>query len=191
MELVCYFDFTCSYSYRAWLWFERLRAEGIDLAIRWRGFVLKEVNRGKDEPSLLVGPTIESVAVLALAVAQALPDEASTALYRSRIFDAMHAREERATRDDVVSIATQLGLDYDSFGSNEKLWLEKVRDEHMTAVNRRGVFGTPTLVLDDHASIYLKLTDLPSRSDIELWNSVTRIARSPEVAELKRPSAPR
>lgn len=72
MELVCYFDFTCSYSYRAWLWFERLRAEGIDLAIRWRGFVLKEVNRGKDEPSLLVGPTIESVAVLALAVAQAL-----------------------------------------------------------------------------------------------------------------------
>lgn len=191
MEFACYFDFTCGYSYRAWQWFERLRAGGIDLVISWRGFVLKEVNRGKDQPSLLSGPTIESVAVLALAAAQALPEEASV-VYRTRIFDAMHAREERATRDDVVAIATAAGLDTDSFWRNEALWLDKVRDGHMAAVNRLGVFGTPTLVFDDQASIYLKLTQLPSESDVDLWKSVTTIARSfPEVVELKRPSASR
>lgn len=192
MEFACHFDFTCSYSYRAWLWFERLRADGIDLVISWRSFVLKEVNRGEDEPSFLSGPTIESVAVLALAVAHALPDEASVALYRARVFDAMHAREERPTREDVLSIATAAGLDSDSFWRNETLWLGKVRDEHVAAVDRRGVFGTPTLVFDDHASIYLRLTDLPSKSDAALWNSVTTIARSfPEVAEIKRPPASR
>ncbi|MDQ3771553.1 MAG: DsbA family protein [Actinomycetota bacterium] len=189
MEFDCYIDFTCGYSYRAWLWFERLRNAGTDLVISWRSFVLKEVNRGEDAPSLLSGPTIESVAVLALAVAKALPDDASAAVYRSRVFDAMHAREERATRDDVIHIATAVGLDADSFWADETLWLAEVRNEHMEAVQRHGVFGTPTLVFDDDASMYLKLTDLPSENDIDLWDSVTTIVRSfPEVAELKRPS---
>lgn len=190
MELECYFDFTCGYSYRAWLWFERLRAGGLDLEIRWRGFVLKEVNRAEGEPSLLSAPPIESVAVLALAVAQALPDEASAAGFRAAVFHAMHAREERATRDDVVRLATAAGLGGDSFWRNEALWLGKVRDEHTTAVQRWGVFGTPTLVFDDHASIYLRLTELPAKNDVALWDSITTIARSfPEVTELKRPSA--
>jgi DSBA-like thioredoxin domain len=192
MEVACYFDFTCGYSHRAWLWFDRLRAGGVDLVVSWRGFVLKEVNRGENEPSLLSGPTIESVAVLALALAHALPDETSIARFRTRVFDAMHGRDERATRDDVVSIATAAGLDSDSFWGNETLWLGKVREEHMTAVQRWGVFGTPTLVFDDRECIYLKLTALPTKSDLALWNSMATIARSfPEVAELKRPPAPR
>ncbi len=106
------------------------------------------------------------------------------------VFHAMHAPGKRATKDDVVQIGMVAGLDSASFWRDEELWLEKVRKEHFDAVDRWRVFGTPTLVFDDSSSMYLKLTDLPSENDVELWNSVTTIGRSfPEVSELKRTSA--
>ena len=190
MDVTCFYDFTCQYSYRAWMWFERLRAAGSELEIDWRPFVLKEVNREDTEPSLLSGPTIDSVAVLALALAEVLRDDAGADSYRSAVFHAMHAGDERPLRDDVLDIAARSGLDTDGFRRDETLWLGSVRESHEGAVVARGVFGTPTLVFDDNSALYLKLTELPpAANDRELWDSVSTLATSfPEVAELKRPS---
>lgn len=187
MELQCYYDFTCGYSYRAWLWFERLRNEGVEIHIDWLPFVLKEVNRREGEPSLLTGPTIRSVAVLALTAAEALRGEPGSDDYRRRVFRAMHESEERPRERDLEELADAAGVDGDSFSGSRTAWLEKVRDHQESAVSRYGVFGTPTLVVDG-APMYLKLTAVPSDGDLALWTAITSItAAFPQVAELKRP----
>ena len=188
--MTCFYDFTCEYSCRVWMWFERLRAGGLDLEVDWRPFVLKEVNREDDEPSVLVGPTIDSVAVLALAIAEASRGGTGAESYRAEIFTAMHADDEHPLRDDVVEIATRAGLDLDLFWRDETLWLGSVRASHEGAVSARGVFGTPTLVFDDDSAIFLRLTELPpATEDRPRWDAVTTLATEfPEVVELKRPA---
>ena len=190
MNVTCFYDFTCGYSNRAWIWFERLRAGSLELEVDWRPFVLKEVKRQDHEPSALAGPTIDSVAVLALAIAEALRGEPGLESYRAEAFNAMHAGDERPARDDVVEIAAHAGLDIEAFWRDETLWLGSVRDSHEGAVLARGVFGTPTLVFDDDSAVFLKLTELPpAAKDRSRWDAVTTFAtRLPEIAELQRPS---
>lgn len=190
MELSCFFDFTCEYSYRVWTWFERMRAAGTELEVDWRPFVLKEVNREDAEASVLTGPSIDSVAVLALAAAEALRGETGAENYRAEVFHAMHAGDDRPLRDDIVEMAARAGLDTDSFWRDETLWLGSVRASHEGAVAARKIFGTPTLVFGDNSALYLKLRDLPPAAhDPVLWDSVTTFATEfPEVVELKRPS---
>ncbi len=189
MDLACYFDFTCGYSYRAWMWIEGLRAADLELDVDWRPFVLKEVNREEPDPSLLAGPTIDSVAVLALAAAEALRGQPGAERYRSETFHAMHAGHERPARDEVVDIAARAGLDTDAFWRDETLWLGAVRASHEGAIARWGAFGTPTLVFADTAAMYLKLTELPEGDDRALWDSIATVTTEfPEVTEMKRPS---
>ena len=189
MELACYYDFTCGYSYRAWRWIERMRAAGTELDVDWRPFVLKEVNRDDAERSLLTGPTIDSVAVLALAIAEALRDQPGAEGYRAEVFHAMHSGDERPNREQVMAIANSNGLDTESFWRDETLWLGAVRVSHEGAVARWGTFGTPTLIVRD-AAMYVKLAELPTGNDRELWDSVTTVTGAfPEVIELKRPVA--
>jgi hypothetical protein len=184
----CYFDYTCSYSYRAWLWLDRLQSSGEELAIDWRSFVLKEVNREAAEQSALAGPRIESVAVLAHALSIALRSHDSWHEYHERTFRAMHEGGSRATKEDVARIAREAGLDLAAFHKEEALWLEQVKQEHFFGVGRWRVFGTPTLILDDKAAVYLKLEQLPGQSDRKLWDALWTISVSfPEVIELKRP----
>ena len=189
MQLSCYFDYTCVYSCRVWRWLERLRGQGVNLEIEWLSFVLKEVNRG-EEPSLLEGPGIDSVAVLALAMGEALRESPSVDEFRRDMFDAMHPSEgERAGKDDVLRVAVRNGLDLHAFRKRESRWMERVRHHHYDEVERFGVFGTPTLVIGGEAPIYFKLAELPAGDDKVLWESVLHVAADfPEVAELKRPS---
>ena len=190
MEITCYFDYTCGYLYRGWLWLERLRAAGEELDITWASFVLKEVNRGDDEPSALAGPTIESVAVMALACGEALRDTDGWERYHEAAFTAMHAGPTRATIDDVAAIAGDCGLDAESFADQQQTWLEVVRRSHFDAIERWGVFGTPTVILEPDDAVYLKLAELPAEDDRRLWDALTRITVSyPEILELKRAQA--
>lgn len=187
MRITCYFDYTCSYSYRAWLWFERLGTTE-ELEVNWSSFVLKEINRQEGEISALVGPTIESVAALALALGEALRGHDGWERYHAATFRAMHSGEERPGADDIIRLAAEAGLDVDEFRNDQARWLAAVRASHVDGVERLGVFGTPTVVFDNDTAIYLKLQGLPTGDDHKLWDSLTAIGRSfPAVVELKRP----
>jgi 2-hydroxychromene-2-carboxylate isomerase len=189
VELAVYFDFTCGYSYRGWLWFERIRAAGTKLDIEWRPFLLKEVNRAEGEDPFLSGSKITSVAVLALALAEALDDGEPAEVFRSQLFQAMHERDQRPSKEEIIRIAAEVGLDQDAFWRDEASWLARVRDSHEQAVSGLGVFGTPTLVVDESHALYLKLEAVPRANDNVLLNAVLTVARDHlEVAELKRPS---
>jgi 2-hydroxychromene-2-carboxylate isomerase len=189
VQLGVYFDLTCGYSYRAWLWLERTRAQGTQLDIDWLPFVLKEVNRKPGDRSLLSGPEISSVAVLALALGEALRGTEGADTYRAHIFEAMHGGDERPSRDDIFRAAAEAGLDPEAFRSEESSWLSRVRDSHQRAVSAQGVFGTPTVVVDDSQALYLKLRSVPREDDGHLLSTILALTSEyPEVAELKRPT---
>jgi 2-hydroxychromene-2-carboxylate isomerase len=188
MNVECYFDYTCSYSYRAWLWLQRLQGVRRELEVSWRSFVLKEVNREPNQPSALEGPAIDSVAVLALAAGAALRGSDSWLRYHDTVFRAMHSGGPRPAADEVLLIAAEAGLDVAVFKNEQETWLTQVAGEHADALRQWGVFGTPTLVLGEEAAVYLKLEEVPHSSDGELWDALWTISVSfPEVVELKRP----
>lgn len=186
-SLACYYDFTCGYSYRAWSWLERLKLVDGGVEIAWLPFVLKEVNRSDSEPSFLAGPRADRVAVLSLALAEALTGLPGAEAYRSALFDAMHKGEERPARDEILAIAARAGLDIDGFFRDEATWVEAVRQSHIGAEERWGAFGTPTIILEDKAAMYMKLKEVPPQGDLSLWEAITSITLASEVTELKRP----
>lgn len=191
MDLKCYYDFTCGYSYRAWSWLQTLKVQDPEIEVDWLPFLLKEVNRAAAEVSVLAGSTIESLAVLALAAAEALRGEPGADVYRKDLFHAMHDGGERPSRDDVMRIARRAGLDTDAFVRDEATWLEAVRQSHERGLSDWGVFGTPTLVLAGTSPMYLKLAAVPADGASALWDAVRSITVTfPEVAELKRPLSP-
>jgi hypothetical protein len=187
-----YVDYTCQYSYRALLWLDRVAEATPDLEIHWATFSLKEVNRSEDEPSWLEAGSPPSVSVLALALAHAARG-ADFARFHHSVFDAMQGQGLHVGEPELLAMARDAGVDVDAFERDRGSWVAKVGDEHRDAVDRLGVFGTPTLVLGP-AAAYLRLgsvPDTPAKS-AELLAGLHTIADSPAgLVELTRPEGPK
>jgi hypothetical protein len=187
VDVACYFDYTCSYSYRAFRLFESLRP--VQPELTWRTFLLKEVNRPGEEPSYFSRGRIDSVGLLALALAHA-SRTVDFGGFHATMFNAMHAENRRLSREDVCNIGADAGIDLTAFTRTEKKWVEAVASEHAGGVNHWGVFGTPTVIIGDESALYLKLAQVPSSADAaaKLWEAVCTLAIAyPEVVEIKRP----
>lgn len=184
MQVKIYYDYSCPYSYRAFQWFRRLQTTVPDLEVVWATFSLKEAKRDSSEPSPFDGPDISSVSVLALALAHAAR-QADFAGYHQAVFDAMQAR--RLDEGDVLAAAADAGVDTGAFDLDRQQWLGRLAEEHGEA-QAFGVFGTPTLAIDD-ALAFVKLAELPPRhDDVEVWHSLCVLTRChPELLEIKRP----
>jgi 2-hydroxychromene-2-carboxylate isomerase len=189
MQVTCYYDYTCPYSWKAYVWLDRLQGAGADLVVDWRTFSVKEANRDQTRPSAFEGEGAHSVSVLALALAHAAR-EADFSCYHRGVFEAMHADSRRVQPTDLVEIAVTAGVDV---GRLDRVhWLRALAAEHREGAERFGVFGTPTLVLDGEAVVFLKLAQPPEPGEeSRLWESLCTLARChPELLEIKRPTAP-
>ncbi len=173
--LAVYFDYTCRYSYRAMHWLDLVPG----LRVEWRTFSLKEVNRGPEEPSWLEPGSPPSVSVLALALAHAAR-EADFDRYHRSVFEAMQGEERRLEEPDFLALAGEAGVDVAEFVAWRASWVARVGAEHREAVSSRGVYGTPTLVLDG-AATYLRLQEVPSTEAAagDLLRALDGIASSP------------
>lgn len=76
-----------------------------------------------------------------------------------------------------------------SSGSGADGWQPSPRTTQ--AVVRFGVFGTPTLVLDEGEVVFVKLASTPQAGqELDLWESLRTVAQCfPELVEIKRPLA--
>ncbi len=184
----CFFDYTCAYSFRFWRWVnEQVRPLRADLTIRWVGFSIKEVNRSGPD-SVFSRPDDPRLSVLALALGAAAED-GGFRTFHAGAFGAFHQLDRRATRDDLLHVAATAGLDADTFWRQRERWVGRAAEAHYEAVRSWGVFGTPTLLIEN-APMYVRLTALPrSPSEgVDLWDAVADVTRRfAEVAELKRP----
>jgi len=66
MQVICYYDYVCPYSYRAFQWLRRLEDVGKEFSVEWATFSFKGANRDKGTASPFDDPEISSVSVLAL-----------------------------------------------------------------------------------------------------------------------------
>jgi DSBA-like thioredoxin domain. len=189
MQVTCYYDYTCPYSYKAFLWLEALRAAGAAIEVTWRTFSLKEANRDPARPSVLEGPEAGSASVLALALAHAA-GAADFDRYHREVFAALHVEHRRLVEVDLLRLAADAGVDVADFNAHQVHWLSALAADHREGTARYRVFGTPTLVLDGEAVVFLKLADPPAEGEAtRLWQSLCTLARChPELLEIKRPA---
>jgi 2-hydroxychromene-2-carboxylate isomerase len=183
VAVTVYYDFTCQYSYRAARWLRQVP----DVVVDWSPFVLKEVNRGEGAPSVFDAAGLASTSILALALGEAAK-EADFAAYHRGVYDAMHSDGPRPDAGDLRTVAASAGVDLAAFDGDADRWLRVVSGSHAHGRDDHGVFGTPTLVFDDTASVFLKLTEVPSASEsARLWDSLHVLAVChPELVEIKR-----
>lgn len=194
MRPLCFFDYTCGYSFRIWRWIEeQVRVDDPTILLpEWRPFSLKEVNRD-GAASVFEAVDDPALSVLALAVGAALAGGAGDfGSYHSSAFEAFHTSDHRVTRDDLLRMAEDAGADATRLWRDRSRWIDAVATSHHDGIARWGVFGTPTLVLDD-AAVYLKMASIPSSADegARLWGALTTLVVShPDLLEIKRPAAP-
>lgn len=188
MHVTCFYDYTCPYTHRAFRWLARLEESAAGFHVDWATFSLKEANREPGAPSAFEETRISSVSVLALALAHAAR-KADFPRYHQAVFHAMHEESRRPAAPELLELAARAGVDVAKFDRQRDRWLAAVADEHREGVRRFQVFGTPTLVTDDHAAVFLKLASTPlTDQDAELWHSLYTLARChPELIEIKRP----
>ncbi len=189
-----YYDYTCPYSYRAACWLRGLEEAGRELELEWKSFSLKEVNRPGGEPSVFDRQRAESVSVLALELAKAAQVAGPEVFerYHYRVFEVMHGDGRRLEANDLLSIGRDAGLDTGRFEAErrEGVWLRRVAEDHREGVERWKVFGTPTLVLDGEAAVYLKFTQASASPSAaaEVYDALLCLARChPELVEIKHP----
>jgi predicted DsbA family dithiol-disulfide isomerase len=182
MAVTVYYDYTCAYSYRGARWLRQVP----DIDIHWAPFSLKEANNPAGVPSVFDDDPM-STSVLALVLAGAAK-EADFAAYHDAVYDAMHGEGRRLDAGDLRTLAASAGVDLEVFDRDEDHWRRVAHDSHAHGRDHHGVFGTPTLLFDDSASVFLKLTEIPSAAESErLWDSLHVLAVChPELVEIKR-----
>ncbi len=193
-SITIYYDYTCPYSYRALLWLRQLERAGREIDLRWKTFSLKEVNVSEGEPSAFKRGRQESISVLALQLAKAAQEAGADIFerYHTALYDAMQGEGKRVTATDLMEMAGDAGLDITRLEMDREQgrWLQEVARDHREGSERWGVFGTPTLVLDEESAIYLKFIEPPaSPSDAaEVYDAILCLARChPELVEIKHP----
>jgi hypothetical protein len=145
-----------------------------------------------DEPDRYPGLIVNLAGIV---VRDRLPEQfpvAHRAFFAARHDQALDLRD----RDVVAKVLDQVGLDPGAVMAEvDAGWpLDVLRVEHTEGVNRFGVFGVPTFILDDR-SVFVRLLDRPgddSARAITTVNGVLDLMQGwPELNEFKYTSIPR
>lgn len=179
--ITVWYDYTCGDSFQMKMLLDRLGQRA-----RWRTVSLKELRRHDDEPTLF-SPDAESISILALEVAHAVRHH-DFKRFHDELFSAFHERGAKIVSDDILAIAADSGLDSTEFVNNRPAWLEQLTAEHSEAVEKWGVFGTPTLLVDGSAPVYVEVSEVPPtrRAAQKIWKAIENVLSTPGLREVKR-----
>jgi predicted DsbA family dithiol-disulfide isomerase len=195
MELEVFYDYRCPFVYQAALLIRRVRESGErDLEVGWRYFSLSQANNHEE------GWTIWDAAPDDPAAKGRLAFQAAEAARRQERFEPFHQallearHEHRRDIDDphvVEEVAAQAGLDLARFRRDlaSPALLEALARDHQEAVNRLGVFGTPTFHVPGRGAAYVRIRPAPEGpAALDLFDQVIDVvAEKPYLLELKRP----
>lgn len=197
IKLDVFFDYACPFVYRVAGMLDAVQASGArPVEVRWRYFSLTQVNSKDDGWTLWNAPASEPVR-------GRLGFQAAEAARRQGRFDDLHMpllearHRDRLDIDDpavIERVATDVGLDMRRFGTDMAAsdLLESVARDHREAVERHGIFGTPTLLFADGASAYIRLAErVEEGAALEVFDRLMSIAaEEPRILEIKRPRRP-
>lgn len=111
----------------------------------------------------------------------------------------LRARHEQrrniADVNTLTEVAESVGLEMARFQKDlgDSRLLTRLADDHTFAVERLGVFGTPTLVFPENQAVYLKMTVPPSPEEsLSVFTELHHLAdRRRYIQEVKRPQRPK
>ena len=171
---------------------------GDRLAVTWRYFSLEQVNSQEGpEWKLWEQPdSYFSKGRLAFQAAEAARRQGPDAFERLHM-GLLKARHEEgkslAERAVVLDVAQRAGLDVARFERDlgDRSLLRRLGEDHTHAVEKYGVFGTPTLVFANGGAAYLKLRPAPPAQEaMRVFENLRQsIAGWPFIIEVKRPVA--
>ena len=181
IDVEVFFDYTCGFSNRARHWLDAL--DGVQ--VLWRPFSLLEQNRAGDGPPVFDRDALaENVSLIALAVHLGVgADGGDVDQYRRRMFTAWHEETGRLSTDDIVGFGRDAGMS----GWDHDRAFAALGGEH-AAAKQLGVFGTPTLVLDEEHTVFVKLDSVPTADRArQLCDQVHQLTvRAPDLREWHR-----
>jgi len=178
---------------------QRVRDTGRrDLDVTWRYFSLAQVNSKDEGWTIWVDPEPEGD------IRGRASFMAAEAARRQDRFDAFHMEllrqrhhHERPIDDPqgLKAAAEAAGLDVERFEKDraDPTTLVALARDHQDAVAEHGVFGTPTVVMPDGCSAYVRLRPAPEDPEeaVAVFDELMRlVAERPYVLEVKRPSRP-
>lgn len=182
MMVEVFFDYTCAFSNRARRWLDALDT----LTVRWRPFSLLEQNRSNAGPPVFQRPEhADNVSLVALAVHEAVrAGGGDLDAYRRAMFTAWHDQPGRLSTSDIIDLGHSAGMQrFDHDRAFAALGAEHA------AAQALGVFGTPTLILDDGQAVFVKLDAVPEDEarSASVWSQVRALAEgAPELREWHR-----
>ncbi len=188
-----HFDPRCPWCYLTSRWAVRLEELG-EISIDWAFFCLDVVNRQEGVDPLTIearsGPVLRTASLLRERVGR----DAVGELYRAlgtRVWES-ELPLEVDDLDGIRASLKEIGADpmlLDEALADPGTW-EAVVQEHQALVDRTGVFGVPTIVLDagDGPAIFGPVIyKVPDDDEaVELWRHTIWMVRYGNFAELKR-----
>ncbi|TMC97554.1 MAG: DsbA family protein [Chloroflexi bacterium] len=195
MEFELYFDYLCPFVYRASLLLASVAAERSP-DVSWRYFSLTQVNSKDDGWTIWDAPAADRVrGRLAFKAAEAARRQGRFDVFHPALLAARH--QARSDIDDVrviEQVAEDSGLDLERFrlDVDDPSIMQALARDHMQAVAKHGVFGTPTFVFPNGASAYIRLAEAPAGAEaVDLYDRMIGMAADePRVLEIKRPVRP-
>jgi len=198
IEFDVYYDYQCPFVYRLFVLLHSITSSSLrHLRIHWRYFSLTQVNSKDDGWTVWAAPASELVrGRLAFQAAEAARRQARFAELHVALLHARHRDGLDVDAVDVVEdLAARSGLDMKAFRKDltDPTTLDALAGDHREAVDRFGVFGTPTIVFPDGAAAYVRLGEaVEGESAGDLFDRVfSMISSEPRIREIKRPSRPR
>ena len=180
------------------MWLHKAAADGVELDVTWRSFVLDEVNRKEGDTPTWEKPEGEwGRSLLSLVAGKAAlrqePELFET--FHRAVLAARHdgARIRLDTREPLLEIASQVGLDKDRLRSDmdDPELLAQVAADHTEASQTHGVFGTPTFLFENGQSVFVKTFIPPDDEAADALNHfVGLMSTRSYIGEVKRPQPP-
>ncbi|TVR71312.1 MAG: hypothetical protein EA415_11600 [Sphaerobacteraceae bacterium] len=174
---------------------QKAKEEDDALDIEWRYLSLEQINsKEEDDWKIWEQPANYPMrSRWAFRGAEAARKQGKDAFerYHLNMLKARHVDQKELTDEDTVfEAAKEAGLDMDQFRADfDAATIDKVGADHEEGVDKFGIFGTPTIVIDGEHAGYLKMRPLPADDELgATWQQVkSMIAGRPEIGEIKRP----
>ena len=187
--------------YNSAVWLDRVgQVYGKNLDITWKNFSLEQVN-SKEGPDWKVWDQpagYESRSLLSLRAGEAARRQGKGVFERFHLalLTARHGGKGRVPLNEIepiLAVAQEAGLDVGRLQEDleDSELLNIIARDHAEAVEKHGVFGTPTFLFEDGNAVYLKAFIPPPDDSVAFFeNFVALMSQRSYVGELKRPQPP-
>lgn len=171
---------------------------GSELTINWKYFSLEQVNT-KERPDWKLWEQPDNYPsrgrnAFHAAEAARSQGEIQFDTFHNTLLRARHEEKQDIADITVLNrIAEGIGLDIEKFRKDlaDRRMLSKLAKDHTFAVEKLGIFGTPTLVFPEEQAIFLKMASPPSIEEaVVVFEDIRHLAENRrQIKEIKRPNA--